>query len=85
VLGIRVLQGLISLAKRYRARALNEACQQALSYGTRRLADVRRLLQSSERQQDLPLLESHPLIRNLSEYGRFLAENSQPQPREIER
>jgi transposase len=84
VLGIRVVQGLISLAKRYRARALNDACQQALSYGTRRLADVRRLLQSSERQQDLPLLESHPLIRDLGEYGRFLAENSQPQPKEIE-
>jgi transposase len=83
-LGIRVVQGLISLAKKHRPRALNDACQQALGYGTLRLADVRRLLQSTERQQELPWLESHPLIRDLSEYGQFLAEHSHPQPKEIE-
>jgi len=83
-LGIRVLQGLLSLAKKHRAHVLNDACQQALGYGALRLADVRRLLESTERQADLPWLESHPLIRDLNEYGQFLAAHSHPQPQEIE-
>jgi transposase len=83
-LGIRLLQGLLSLAKAHAPQALNAACERALSYGTVRLADLRRLLAAPDRQQDFPLLETHPLIRDLNEYGQFLADHSQHQPQEIE-
>lgn len=84
-LGIRLLQGLLSLAKQHTPQTINAACERALSYGTLRLADVRRLLAAPDRQQDFALLETHPLIRDPNEYGRFLAEHIQQQLEEIEK
>lgn len=82
-LGIRIVQGLLSLSREHPAAALNNACAQASSYGLVRLADVRRLLASPDTQQSLALLTEHPLIREMTVYGAFVADHIQPQPQEI--
>jgi len=41
------------------------------------LRDVRALVESSELQTQLPFVEHHPLIRNLSEYQQFIETKTQ--------
>jgi transposase len=68
--GVRVLQGLLALANQHPHESLEKACAIALSYGSYRLKTVRTLLQrEAPRQELLPFLDEHPIIRNLSEYA----------------
>lgn len=69
VTAVRVLMGLVSLAKRSGRHALDQACARAVSAGALRLRDLRRLLEQGPQSQQLTFLEHHPLIRNLGEYG----------------
>ena len=71
-LGIRVLLGLFSLSSKHSTRAIERACEQAVSLGAYRLRDLRRLLALPVRQETFTFLESHPLIRDISEYGALL-------------
>jgi transposase len=72
--GLRVLQGLLALEKRYSLEALERACEIALSYGAYRLRTIRKLLSRDPLpQQPLPFLEEHPIIRPLDDYGRIVA------------
>ena len=75
--GMRSLMGLVSLVERHSFAAVNHACERALAKGTLRLRDVRALLQTREIQTQITFEEHHPLIRNLSEYGLFLAAQTQ--------
>lgn len=70
--GIRVLMGLLSLTGRHSSLQIERACELAVAHGSYRLRDLRRLLVSPERQETFSFLESHPLIRDISEYGAFL-------------
>jgi transposase len=71
--GVRVLQGLLSLAKRHPVAALERACEVAASYGSYRLRTVRTLLtRQAPAQEPLPFLHEHPLIRPLAEYSQFI-------------
>jgi transposase len=71
--GVRVLQGLLNLAQKHPATDLERACDIALSHGSLRLRTLRALIRrSAARQPTLPFLDDHPLIRNLSDYGRFV-------------
>ena len=71
--GVRVLQGLLNLAHRYSSDAIERACDIALSHGAFRLRTVRALLdRAAPRQEELPFLEEHPVIRQLSDYGQFV-------------
>jgi transposase len=71
--GVRVLQGLLSLARRCSSQAVEQACDAASSHGAYRLRTLRALIErQSPRQEQLPLLEEHPLIRRLSDYGQFV-------------
>lgn len=71
--GVRVLQGLLNLARRHRSEDLERACDVALSYGADRLRTIRSLLKRpAARQESLPFLSEHPLIRDLSDYGQFV-------------
>jgi len=71
--GVRVLQGLLNLAHRYPCADIERACDIALSHNAYRLRTLRHVLQRQEpRQQHLPFLEEHPLIRDLSDYGHFV-------------
>ena len=71
--GVRVLQGLLNLAKKHSATDLERACDIALSHDSLRLRTLRALIQrSAAKQPTLPFLDDHPLIRNLSDYGQFV-------------
>jgi transposase len=68
--GTRVLQGLLSLTKKHPCEALEKACEIALSHGCWRLRAVRRLLgRKAAKQEPLPFLEEHPIIRPLADYS----------------
>jgi transposase len=71
--GVRVLQGLLSLAKRYRAEQLERACDIAHSHGALRLRTIRQLIDRAiPKQPELAFTDEHPLIRPLSEYQQFV-------------
>lgn len=72
--GTRVLQGLLSLAKKHTSQTLEKACETALSHGCFRLRTIRQLLQrEAARQEPLPFLDEHPLIRPLEDYAAIVA------------
>jgi transposase len=72
--GTRVLQGLLSLTRKHDAEALERACEIALSHGAFRLRTIRRLLdRKAAKQQSLPFLAEHPIIRPMDDYGRVVA------------
>ena len=64
----RVLHGLLSLAGKHPAKALENAAQKALHHGAWRLRDLRALLELAGPTPQLDFLETHPLIRNLETY-----------------
>ena len=71
--GVRVLQGLLNLAHRHSGDAIERACDIALSHGAYRLRTLRALLdRAAPRQQQLPFIQEHSVIRPLSEYGQFV-------------
>jgi transposase len=82
VAGVRVLQGLIALGSRHTASSIDRACGIALSYDAYRLRTIRALIdRDAPKQQPLPFVEEHPLIRSLADYGQlvhssFTKENS---------
>jgi hypothetical protein len=68
--GVRVVQGLLSLAKRHSALDLEKACETAASYGSYRLRTIRTLLKrQAPKQESFAFLETHPLIRSLRDYA----------------
>ena len=73
-LGLRTVMGLLGLVDHYSFKMLNDACASALSHGAWRLRDVKALLDQRQRQiqTHLAFSQSHPLIRNLAEYGVFI-------------
>jgi transposase len=71
--GLRVLQGLLALAKRHTSSELDNACQTALSYGAFRLRTLRQLLKRrGPTQEPLPFLDEHPIIRPMADYGHWI-------------
>jgi transposase len=72
--GTRVLQGLLSLTKKHPCEALEKACEIALAHGCWRLRALRQLLgRKVTKQEPLPFLEEHPIIRPMSDYGAVVA------------
>jgi transposase len=72
--GTRLLMGLIALTKRHDSQELEKACEIALSHGAYQLRTIRQLLKRQEpKQESLPFLEEHPLIRPLEDYARVVA------------
>lgn len=67
-IGVRVLHGLLSLAEKHPAKALENAAQKALHHGAWRLRDLRALIDAAGPPPQLDFLETHPLIRNLETY-----------------
>lgn len=73
--GVRVLQGFLSLAKKYPANVINQAGNRALEAACFRLRPLRQLCQRySQDQKELSFSDKHPIIRPLSEYQNLLAE-----------
>jgi transposase len=71
--GMRVLLGLLSLTGRHPTSAVEQACEVALGYGEYHLRTIRALLKRQAPKQDLlPFVSEHPMIRPMSEYGQFV-------------
>jgi len=73
VAGLRVLVGLQSLARQYAPKAIDRACEVALSHGEYRLRPIRQLLKRSAgdgaEQTTFAFLAKHEIIRDLASYG----------------
>jgi transposase len=74
--GVRVLQGLLNLAHRHPCRAIERACDIALSHGAYQLRTLRTLIDRAAPPQEPPLLSEHALIRPLSDYDQFVRDTS---------
>ena len=72
VAGMRVLMGLLSLARRYGTREIDSACECAFSYGAFRLKAVRALLIRRAKQTTLEFTQEHAVIRGMAEYGKLV-------------
>ncbi|MFI5454500.1 MAG: IS21 family transposase [Isosphaerales bacterium] len=76
--GVRVIQGLLSLTGRHDASAIERACEIAHGYGSFRLRTVRTLIDRQVAiQERLPFLDEHPIIRDLSDYQKFVHQSFQ--------
>lgn len=76
--GMRVLQGLLALAKRHDDQAIERACQVAFSHGAWRLRTIRELLKRDAPEQEaFEFLDEHPIIRPLSDYGKLVSTSFQ--------
>jgi transposase len=69
IAGVRVLLGLVHLARKHRASGIDDACRLALGHRAFRLKTLRRLLQKGTEQQEFEFIDEHPLIRHMSAYG----------------
>ena len=70
---VRVLIGLLGLADRHPVAAIERACGIASSYGSHRLRTVRALIErDAPKQETMPFMSEHPMIRPLSDYDRFV-------------
>jgi hypothetical protein len=73
--GTRVLLGLLALTKKHPSESLETACEIALSHGAFRLRTIRQLLKRPAfKQEPLPFLDEHPIIRPLDDYARVVAQ-----------
>jgi len=72
---IRPLYGLLALSRSYTATRIELACGMALIDSRFHLKDIKALLEAPQAEQEtMPFLETHPLIRDIAEYGQFLQE-----------
>jgi transposase len=73
VAGMRSIQGLMALSRKYEAAVIEAACDQAWRSRAFRYRTVKDLLKrKSATQQTLEFIEAHPVIRPMSEYAEFL-------------
>jgi transposase len=71
--GMRTIQGLLALSGKYETAAIEVACDQAWRSRAFRYRTVKGLLErNSTTQQTLGFLETHPVIRPITEYAEFL-------------
>jgi len=70
----RVLQGLLSLSKKYETEQIDRACDTAWRSQAFNYRVIKRLLenQTAARQQTMTFMDDHPIIRSVSEYGEFV-------------
>jgi transposase len=71
--GVRVLHGLLHLAERHPAEAMEQACAAALTHISYRLRTIRQLLKRQPHEQEVfDFMKEHPLIRDLGDYAQFV-------------
>jgi transposase len=71
--GVRVLQGLRSLAERHPYNSIEKACQIAHSHGAYRLRFIRELIKrEAPKQEQFEFIDTHPIIRSLSDYDELV-------------
>jgi hypothetical protein len=70
--GLRVLQGLLSMAEEHPSAQLEAACGKAIEHGSWRLREVKALISCSPALQQTTFLEEHPIIRQLDAYQNLI-------------
>lgn len=70
--GVRVLQGLVSLAKKYPTSTIDRAGEIALDRGLFRLRPLRELCKRLGDETNTTFADTHPIIRPLAEYGQLV-------------
>ena len=83
--GVRVLQGLLSMANKHPHQQIDRACSIAMEHHAWRLRTIRQLLErqgnAADHQNHFDFLDEHPIIRSLSDYGQWVHESFlQPLP-----
>ena len=75
----RVMQGLLSLSKKYASDLINAACDKAWRSGSLSYRTIKKLLETenSASQSTMEFMDSHPIIRSVSEYEDFVRESIQ--------
>ena len=68
-MGVRVMQGLLHLARKHTASQIEQATAKATHHGCWRLRDLRRLMEQGDSVVQIDFLQAHPLIRDLSNYS----------------
>ncbi len=76
---LRVMQGLLQLAEKHPAPALEKAAGIAVHHGAWHLRDLKRLLTLPGNVVQMDFLQTHPLIRSLEAY-RIAPPQTQPPP-----
>ncbi|HEY7820791.1 MAG TPA: IS21 family transposase [Vicinamibacteria bacterium] len=73
--GLRAMVGLLSLAKRYEAEKIEEACRVARAHGAFRLRVIRELLKRRlPEQRSIAFVSEHPIIRDIAWYAQRVRE-----------
>ena len=67
-MGVRVLQGLLHLARKHPVGQLEQASEKACRHACWRLRDLRRLMEQGDKVVQVDFLQEHELIRDLSAY-----------------
>ncbi|MCP4602903.1 MAG: IS21 family transposase [Proteobacteria bacterium] len=68
--GVRVLVGLLNLANKIEDKHIDKACEVALTHEAFRLKTIKQLIErGGSKQQEIPFIDEHPIIRDLSDYG----------------
>jgi len=67
-IGMRVLQGLLQLARKHPVGQLEQASEKAVRHSCWRLRDLRRLMEQGDQVVQIDFLQEHELIRDLSAY-----------------
>jgi transposase len=67
-IGMRVLQGLLQLARKHPVGQLEAASEKAVRHACWRLRDLRRLMAQGDQVVQVDFLQEHELIRDLSAY-----------------
>jgi hypothetical protein len=70
--GLRVLQGFVTLTRKFEARQIEKASRTALNANLFKLRPIRELLKRSEQEPAPEFAESHEIIRPLSQYQDLL-------------
>jgi hypothetical protein len=75
----RVLQGLLSLSRKFSTDEINRACDIAWRSRSFNYRTLRKLLEAKRAasQTVMDFMDSHPIIRELDEYGDFIRESIQ--------
>lgn len=71
--GLKVLIGLVSLARKHEDYIIEKVCRVACSHGIYRLKIIRKLLrQNGDEARQAELLDTHQIIRNPCDYDKFV-------------
>ncbi len=72
VRGMRIMQGLLSLTRKYATSEIERATETAWRSGSFRCRTLKRLLENGgAQQQTMEFMDEHPVIRSILEYDQF--------------